>query len=198
MSSAVEIWVDIVVQILSNILFTGFGLFSIFYVLVSFWKAKISLLEVLDFKAVRFVIFLGIIYFAFTLIAAVGSFTIWGDSQSGGQFWWMRWLQPLGWVLLTQLFWIKKIREIKVLRLIIALLLVISFEHYVIVVSSFHSRPLPEAWALFSEIELLPMVWGLTKKVVLFCALAVGYAYVADRAASYFGWHKPPEDDFLP
>jgi hypothetical protein len=90
MSWAVEIWVDIAAQILSNILFTGFGLFSIFYVLVSFWKAKISLLEVLDFKAVRFVIFLGIIYFAFTLIAAVGSFTIWGDSQSGGQFWWMR------------------------------------------------------------------------------------------------------------
>jgi hypothetical protein len=85
-----------------------------------------------------------------------------------------------------------------VLRLIIALLLVISFEFYVIVVSSFRFKPLPEAWAIFSGIELLPMVWGLTKKVVLFCSLAVGYAYVADRAASYFGWREPPEDDFLP
>ena len=182
-----EDFLDLVVQIIRVDIFIGFGLYSLLYVLITFFKKDIRLLETLDANSVRFITFAGIIYFLSIVIPTIISVTTSSDSNAEHrQFWWVPWLQPLIWILITQIFWIKKIRNIKILRVLIAILLIVSFEMYVIIVTSFHRDYLPATWAtgtwtLFDWMSPFEIILGMTAKVILFCLLSTLYVFIVDR-----------------
>jgi hypothetical protein len=172
---------DLLVQVITVDIFIGFGLYSILYVLVMTFKKDLKLLQTLDTNSTRFVVFVGIIYFAINLIWTINLFAEPGVYKVRGQYWWVPWLQPLIWTMITQLFWINKIKELKVIRIIIAILLIVSFERYVIIVTSFHRDYIPWNWMMFSWITPTEIIIGLTTKIILFCALATLYSYVLGK-----------------
>jgi hypothetical protein len=174
-------------QIIRIDIFIGFGLYSILYVLITLFKKDIRLLETVDLNSARFIVFSGIIYFLSIIIWTVISVATLHDFDTGRtQFWWAPWLQSLLWILITQLFWIKKIRNVKILRVVIAILLIVSFEMYVIIVTSFHRDYVPEiwttrAWTMFNWTTPSEIILGLTTKIVLFCLLSTLYVFIVDR-----------------
>jgi hypothetical protein len=167
---------DFLAQLITVDIFIGFGLYSILYVLVSALKKDVNLLETLDENSTRFIVFVGLIYFAINLIWAISLFAEPSDFKVRGQYWWAPWLQPLIWTFITQLFWIKRIKELKFIRIIIAVLLIVSFERYVIIVTSIHRDYIPWNWVMFSWITPTEIIIGLTTKIILFCGLATLYS----------------------
>lgn len=174
-------FLDLTIQVITIDIFIGFGVFSFLYVLITLFKKDINFLTTLDSKAVRFIIFTGLVYLTLVTVGTIYSLTTSDGKQTRGQYWWAPWLQPLIWTVITQLFWIKKIREIKILRIIIAILLIISFERYVIIVTSFHRDYLPGTWAMFSFLTPTEIILGLTAKVIVFVLLSTLYSFIADR-----------------
>ena len=180
-------FLDLIIQIIKVDIFIGFGLYSILYVLITLFKRDIRLLETVDLNSARFIVFAGIIYFLSIIIWTIISSY---DFDSGRrQFWWTPWLQPLLWILITQLFWIKKIRNIKILRVVISILLIVSFEMYVIIVTSLHRDYVPETWTtgtwtMFNWMTPIGIILGLVTKVALFCLLSTLYVFIADRKKS--------------
>jgi hypothetical protein len=172
---------DLLAQIITVDIFIGFGLYSILYVLVTIFKKDIKLLETLDMNSTRFIVFVGIVYFAINLIWTISLFAEPEDSKVRGQYWWVPWLQLLIWTSITQLFWIKKLKELKLIRIIIAILLIVSFERYVIIVTSFHRDYIPWNWMMFSSITPTEIVIGLTTKIILFCGLATLYSFMLGK-----------------
>lgn len=177
-----------VIEFIRVDIFIGFGLYSILYVLITLFKKDIQLLETLDKNSARFIVFAGIIYFLSIVVWAILSFAMLDDPElKQRQFWWAPWIQQLIWILITQLFWIQKVRKIKILRILIVIPLIISFEMFVILVTSFHRDYVPSWWStgeggtIFSWISPWELLLGLTLKIGLFCLLATLYGFVVDR-----------------
>lgn len=168
-------FLDVAIQVIRLDIFIGFGVFSILYVLITLFKKDIKFLTTLDSNAVKFIVFTGLIYVTLVIVGTVYSLTTSDGQQSRGQYWWAPWLQPLIWTVITQLFWIKKIREVKFLRIIIAILFIISFEMYVIIVTSFHR----DFGTMFNYLTPAGVFLGLTTKVFVFILLTTLYSYIA-------------------
>jgi hypothetical protein len=183
-------FLDLVMHVIRVDIFIGFGLYSILYVLITLFKKDIRLLETMDLNSARFITFAGIIYFLSIVFWTILSFATLPDSNTAPrQFWWVPWLQPLIWILITQLFWINKIKNIKVLRVVIAMVLIVSFEMFVIIVTSLHRDHVPETWStesgtIFNWISPSELIFGLTTKIVLFCLLATLYVFIVDKLKS--------------
>jgi hypothetical protein len=177
---------DLLTPIITIDIFIGFGLLSIQYVLITLFKRDIKFLARLDSSAISFIAFAGLIYFFLILFVTIISLTTSDSSNARGQYWLAPWLQPLIWTLVTQLFRIKRVKEIKVLRIFIAILLIISFERYVIIVTSFHHDYLPGTWTMFSWLSPSDIIFGLTTKIIVFCFLATLYTFIADRLKLFF------------
>jgi len=71
-------------------------------------------------------------------------------NRSTGPYWWAFWIMLLNPVVSTQLMWFKKIRTSKYFRLTIGLVLLIgiSMERIVILITSFHRDYLPSGWMM--------------------------------------------------
>jgi energy-coupling factor transporter transmembrane protein EcfT len=94
----------------------------------------------------------------------------------------IRW-EPLAqvflWTAITQLLWVEKIRKKKLIRLILSILLIISFELFVIIVTSLHRDYSP--YGLFSGLSIVEIIIGLSGKIVILCALALIYSWVTNK-----------------
>lgn len=174
-------FLDLTIQVITIDIFIGFGVVSILYVLITLFKKDIKFLTTLDSNAAKFIVFTGLIYFTLVTVGTIYTLTTSDGQQIHGQYWWAPWLQPLIWTVITQLFWIRKIREIKILRVVIAILFIISFERYVIIVTSFHRDYLPGTWAMFSFLTPKEIILGLTTKVFVFVLLSTLYSFITDR-----------------
>jgi molybdopterin-containing oxidoreductase family membrane subunit len=134
-----------IIDILFRSIFLGFIAWSLFWV---FTKKKTLVghkVEEIDDFVVRTVIVLGIIditLVASNLIQFNKGFGINPSIQERafGDYWFGFWMYPITYFGLTQLLWIHKIRQSKVVRIIIALWIsmVIHFEKFVIFVTSLH------------------------------------------------------------
>ena len=139
----------LLLQIITVDFFTAFGLYSLFFLIVSIFFKKSFLFKV-DEEAKKFISFVGIIYF---IIWIIGIIVFYAESnleeqnsmlnRMFGKYWFGFWLQPIVWFLITQLLRIKRVAKNVFLRMIFSFLLIISFEKYVIIITSFHRDYLP-------------------------------------------------------
>lgn len=89
-----------------------------------------------------------------------------------GPYWFGYWLQPLFWIVLTQLLWIKALQQSLVFRILLSALFLFSFERMVIIITSFHRDYLPSSWSLgLSSAEIL---LGMLYKTILFTLIVFG------------------------
>ena len=169
---------NLIIQVIRVDIFIAFGLYSMLYVLITVFTNDIKLLETIDINTIRFIRFAGIMYISLILIWTI---IVNHQAKHEQRFWWTPWLQLLLWTFITQLFWIKRIRTLKIMRIFLALLLIISFETYVIIVTSLHRDYMPQVTSIFQSISPFEILVSLSTKIILFCLLAMLYAFLISK-----------------
>ncbi len=171
--------IDFIVKFIRIDIFVGFGFYSIIYFLLLLNLKYKTLSIEFDKSAVQLIIFGGIVWFVLWLIGTL-IFYLELDGiekseyyeQLTGKYSYGTWIQPIFWLILTQLYRINFIKRFLFFRLAISLLFVLTFERFVIIVTSLHRDYLPSNWTLKTDLELSTEYWilGLLAKVLIFIA----------------------------
>lgn len=181
MKETLNIWL----RIIQVDFYIPFGVFTILFVIVSFFVRKDHFVFKIDEQACRFISFMGVVFCA---IFMMGIFLLFmngteEEKQSMidrmfGHYWLGFWLPPLLYIFLPQLLRLEKIRNSKIIRLILSIFFIISIERYVILMTSLHRDYLPSSWNL--SISLWDSIFGIILKLTLFLAFVRIY-YLADN-----------------
>lgn len=163
----------------------AFGLYSLLYILFSFFTKK-PFVEIIDESACKLIGFAGIIYILtwslwmlFDYIESPAEERSEMLKQLFGKYWYAYWVQPLLWTATSQLLWIKKIRKLKLPRLFFSLVFIISIERFVILVPTLLRRN-NLLGPIGFNIILLQLIFGILLKLLLFLTF-VGIYYFVER-----------------
>lgn len=169
--------------------FTAFGLFTILYLFLSIFIKK-EILYQIDEEANKFISFIGILYLIIWIIGIILEFNILNEEDKiymlnriFGKYWFGFWIQPLLWVVITQLLRFKKIRKNIIIRLFFSLLLMVSIERMVIIYTSFHRDYLPSSWTMYNELDIYPsnLILSILMKFCIFLIFVGIFRFVNDR-----------------
>lgn len=155
----------------------GFGLYSILFFIIKLFIEKKEFIIQFDENACKIAIYSGIIFAILWLIGMYSYYFSLTDElektsyvqRLTGKYWFGYWLQPLFWILLTQLLRIRLLRKNLIFRIIMSLLFVITFERFIIIVTSFHRDYLPSSWSM--NLSITEIIGGLTSKILIFIVL---------------------------
>jgi len=168
-------FLGLIIKVITSDIFIGYGLFTLIYLLISLIKRNILRIERLDLAANRFIGFVGVIYF----LCVMTSISISMMTADDYQIRWEPLVQVFLWTIITQLLWIEKLRKKKLIRLIFSVFLIISFEIFVIVITSLHRDY--SSGGLFSGLSAADIIIGLSSKTLVFCILAIIYSWLTDK-----------------
>ena len=172
--------------------FTAFGLFTILYLFLSIFIKK-EILHQIDDEANKFISFIGILYLIIWIIGIIVEFNILNEEDKismlnriFGKYWFGFWIQPLLWVVITQLLRFKKIRKNILLRLLFSLLLIISIEKMILISITFHRDYLPSSWTMYNELDIYPsnFILLILLKIFIFLIFVGIFRFVSDRIKS--------------
>ncbi len=156
-------------------LMPGFGIYSLLFWIVRLLPNECERLIQFDKSVTKLVIYLGVT-FGFLFVARLLYYYITSNSELDiaqlknrlfGPYAFGVWLQPVFWVLITQLLRIRILRVSILYRVIMSLLFIFSFERIVIFTSLFHRDYLPSSWSMISA-SPNTLLFGLFLKSVEF------------------------------
>jgi hypothetical protein len=176
---------------LSNVVFFGFAIYSVLFLIFkhfSFYK-KAAVFRKIEEAAITVVGFAGLLY-ASIWIYEIGSIFLGNDTENQEQlvrrmtgiYAFGYWLQPLLYILLSQLVRLPKIANHFFSRFIIAFFLFLNFEKFVIVVTSLHRDYLPSSWTMYGGYSIFGWIiadWIL--KLIIFSSLVTVAFYLKNR-----------------
>ena len=189
------------IRLIFEAVFLGFGLCSILVFVISFFaNSNIKNILASYFNYGTIVIRIsGIVYFFYHLILLIQLInskepTVFSERAIGPYtaFYWYLSLRPLLYCLLTQFFWIKKLRKINTSSILLVLVLFFisiitgrNLEYYVIFITSIHRDYLPSDWQSKPILELIfgviiSLIIAVTERIVIFSAL-VGITWFIDE-----------------
>lgn len=163
-------------QVIQIDFFTAFGLVTFLYFLLSLFVKNQRIYRI-DEESNRFISFVGIIYVLVWIIGIFVQLNILNEEDKAsfinrmfGKYWPGFWIQPLLWVLITQLLRIKSIRRNILLRIIFSILLIFSIEKMVIIYTSFQRDYLPSSWIMYNDLGIYPsnLFLELLMKIIIF------------------------------
>ena len=154
-----------------------FGFYTIVFFLVRYFSKYKEFLNDFDRTAINLVIFSGIVFGMLWIIRIFISYIeienemdkIAFTQRLTGKYSYGIWLQPLFWVLLSQLLWYKKIAKNIFYRLLLSLMFLVSFERMVVIATSFHRDYLPSDWNL--GLKTIQILFGIFFKVLIFVTI---------------------------
>ncbi|HEY5749657.1 MAG TPA: hypothetical protein VIU12_26495 [Chryseolinea sp.] len=160
-------------------IFIGYGVYSLL-VFPLFKRTK--LISKLDDAANKLIAGSGLLY----LISFLIMINLAPPPQiSDARYWWGLWIQPIIWLSATQLVRFDRVKRSIIARIVISLLLIVSFERFVIIVTSFHRDYVPSGWATSTASDTIPaIILAMILKGMIFCALAYGYLYLKNKLRS--------------
>ncbi|OOV18566.1 hypothetical protein [Flavobacterium sp. LM4] len=171
--------------------FAAYGLITILYLILSIFT-KNQLIKQVDEQSNRSISFVGIIYLIVWMIATITDLNSIDEeskasllSRMFGEYWFTVWLQPFLWFSITQLLRFKVIRKNILLRLVFSILLILSIERIVIIITSFHRDYLPSSWSMYSSIYPSNIFIKLPMRISFFLAF-VGFFVFINRKIN--GW----------
>lgn len=177
-------------------IFVGFGFYSIIYFSLRLIFKENTFLAKFDKSAVQVIIYGGFLWLCLWLI---GTFVYYHGLKSGiekreylelvfGKYSYGIWVQPIFWFLLTQLYRIRMIGRFLIPRVIISLLFVLTFEQFVIIVTSLHRDYPPNNWTLGFNVTLDPhwILLGLISKILMFIFIVVLYHFGLKKITTLF------------
>jgi molybdopterin-containing oxidoreductase family membrane subunit len=101
---------------------------------------------------------------------------------SDARYWWALWIQPIIWLSVTQLVRIDSVKRSIIARIAISWLLIVSFERFVIIMTSFHRDYVPSGWVTSTSSDIiLEIILAMILKGMLFCALVYGYLFLENK-----------------
>ncbi|TDP00646.1 hypothetical protein [Flavobacterium sp. 245] len=175
-------------QLIQIDFFTAFGLVTILYFLISIFS-KNQYLKNIDEESNRFISFIGIVFLLVWIIGIFTELNLLTEEDKGflidrmfGKYWIGFWIQPLLWVIVTQLLRLNSVRKNVLLRIIFAVLLIFSIEKMVIIYTSFQRDYLPSSWVMYNDLSIYPsnLILELLMKIVVFL-LSVGIFFLINR-----------------
>lgn len=176
---------------LSNSAFFGFAIYSLVFIICkyfSFYKKNIAFSKI-DQAAISVVIVAGVVY-ASVWIYDLETILLHDNpskrdrllNRMTGIYAFGFWLQPLSYILFSQLMRIKKIANHSVLRFIAAFFLFLNFEKLVIFITSFHRDYLPSSWDMYDDYSIFGWIiadWII--KLVIFASMVVVAFLIKNR-----------------
>ncbi|THF53361.1 hypothetical protein E6C50_03930 [Flavobacterium supellecticarium] len=175
-------------QLIQIDFFTAFGLFTFLYFLFSIF-IKNPIIKKVDEETNRFISFIGIVYLILWIIGIFVQLNVLPQEEKTellnrmfGKYWFGIWIQPLLWVLITQLLRFKAIRKNIFLRIFFSILLMISIERMIIITIMFHRDYLPSSWTMYNEVDIYPsnLALSLFLKVIMFL-VSTGIFYLINN-----------------
>ena len=164
-------------DILRHHIFIGFGLYSILFFIFKRWARLEKLASEFDQMACKFIIYAGLLYgLLWVSLTSLSYFEIQDEiersvflSRFTGPLWYGFVFEPIYYIALTQLLWIRSLRKSTVYRIATAFLFAFTFERIIRVLTSLHRDYLPSNWTLLSSPA--EMVVGLSIKALLFIVI---------------------------
>jgi hypothetical protein len=159
-----------ILNVLAHSVFTGFGIvIPVVALLRTSNLKKIAVKEAFVLTAVQVLRVAGILYFilwlADTYIAMEslqGVNAIDTSNRLFGTYSFAYWFSPLMYLLLSQLFWIKKLYIKKAPLITLALmLLILPSQRLLIIITSFHRDYLPSSWVMYQGSIVLQVVLNI-------------------------------------
>lgn len=164
-------------DILRYHIFIGFGLYSILFFIFKRWARLEKLPSEFDQMACKFIIYAGLLYSLLWIsLTSFSYFETQGEIERSvflkrfkGPLWHGFVFEPIYYIALTQLLWIKSFRKSLVYRVGTAFLFAFTFERIIRVLTSLHRDYLPSNWILLSSPA--EMVVDLSLKALLFIVI---------------------------
>ncbi|WP_136667853.1 hypothetical protein [Flavobacterium sp. H122] len=169
--------------------FTAFGLYTFLYFIVSIFSKK-PILKTIDDKANAFISFAGIVYLLIWITGIIVELNSLNQADRNelihrmfGKYWFGYWVQPLLWVLLTQLLRFQIIRKNVFIRILFSIFLMLSIERMVIIITAFHRDYLPSSWTMYSDLDIYPSNYVLTLliKIMVFLVFVGIFSVVTNK-----------------
>lgn len=176
---------------LCNDCFTGFFVYTLIFFGFLVLRKKENI-RAFDDCACLVAVFSGIAFFLFW-IGDLSWFWLAADEKSRlalserfhGPYGFSLWLQPVFYGCISQLLWIRKVRRVIVLRLIVALLLFFDFEKCTIIIISLHRDYLPGFWLMTSYSSEFWVLISLFTKTAEFCVLALIVYWIRRKTSNF-------------
>lgn len=176
---------------LFDALFFGFAAYSSLFLIIkwfAFYKKR-DVFKKIEAAAITIVCLAAVVNCLFLLVHWASIF--WGNdteqqmylqSRFLGPYSFGLWLQPLTYLIFTQLLRIGRIAQNAASRFFIAFLLFFDFEKYVIIITSFHRDYLPSSWTMYGGYSFFG--WIITEwilKIIIFSSFVTVAYYVKNR-----------------
>ena len=147
----------------------------VFYLLRVVLKSKRALLNTFHNTTVQVIIFSGIVFAFFFFLRLYFAYTDAIDLETKdqilkrltGKYWYGFWFQPIFFIVLTQLLWIKSLSKNVIYHLFISLAFIFTIERLVIITTSLHRDFLPSNWTSIS-VNYPEIIIGITLKLLEF------------------------------
>lgn len=180
--------INITLDFLRTDIFIPFGLLTIFFLLGRYIPKIKDGVSKIDEMACRLIVFSGIAYTIIILLSYVYIFLVIGDQNSEyaiinrakGPYAWAYWAMVFSWLCITQPFRFKPVRKNIIVRLITVPFFLITFEQYVIFVTSLHRDYGSERQTGFDLLEILNTIPYWPLHLLLKLSLFIGCVYVFD------------------
>lgn len=156
--------------------FTAFGLFTFIYLILKIFIKK-PILNQVDNESNKFISLIGLIYLVLYSIGTIVELHLMNEedkvlllNRMFGKYWFGYWLQPLLWIIITQLLRFKNIRTNIFLRILFGFLFIFSIEKLVILIITFHRDYLPSSWTMYTDLDFYPsnLILALLLKITVF------------------------------
>lgn len=179
---------DFILDFIRVDLIIGFGWYSILFFIFRLFKYKKEFFVEFDKQACKTVAFLGIAYGIVWIIAvSLTYFSVMNEEEKTqfihrltGPYSFGYWFQPLFWVMLTQLLRIRFVRRFLIFRLLICISFILTFERFVIIVTSLHRDYLPSSWSLYNYgfgIKWWEFLLSFIVKIIEFAIIVFTFKY---------------------
>jgi hypothetical protein len=159
-------------------LFTGYGLYTLAFVVFTLFRKPGKMLISWDESANLLIRWTGIAVLLYSLV----SFFL-ADRQSNESISWYPWIQFFIWIVASQLLWITIFRANRLLRLLVGFAIFFSFEKFVIITTSMNRDFLPsDDVFLSSPVRYwIAIALALITKAVTFVVFIYVLTYLRSR-----------------
>lgn len=182
-------FLDLILDFMRIDLIIGFGWYSILFFIFRLFKYKKEFLAEFDKNACKTVVFLGIGFGVIWLLAVtLAYFTVMTQEEKTqflqrltGEYSFGIWFQPLFWVVLTQLLRFRFVRRFLLFRILIAIPFILTFERFVIIVTSLHRDYLPSSWSMHIGFTWWEFLLSFIIKIIEFAIIVLIFKYAKQQ-----------------
>ncbi len=168
-------------------LLIGFGWYSVMFFILRLFKYRKDILTEFDKNACKTFIFLGILFAVVWFLAVMLDYALIMTEDEKmqflgrltGEYSFGIWFQPLFWLMITQLIRFNIVKKYLFFRILIVIPFVLTFERFVIIVTSLHRDYLPSSWTMYEDLGFTwwEFLLSILLKAIEFSLIVLAYKY---------------------